>query len=264
MTHTLCMREIRKQNRRVMCVIKRFFKINNQWCFVYIPEKPNGFGVMLIGDMNSYVKENSSSWLIQPERQRFVWRLLKKGYTIFTSNFLGNHWGSQEAVDMAHSLYSLIRKQEILNERIHIVAEGMGALAALKLLTSMNSNLRSVAFINPCLELKHYYEVEKKNKFFYKRLLHELSYAYHVDENEVEKEILQEDESWLNGVNIPIHIFHETGKKKYPIQEHSRKFENFRQKQGYPIGLTIYLPGKRLEHFIEPITLFFRENEKKL
>ena len=60
--------------------------------------------------------------------------LLKEGYTVFYSNLYGKNWGSEKAVKLAKRLYEHIIRSEIMNDKIHIIAEGMGALVALKLL----------------------------------------------------------------------------------------------------------------------------------
>ena len=69
-------------------------------------------------------------------------------------------------------------RTEIMNDKIHIIAEGMGALVALKLLHNMNESIRSIVLINPILSLQHHLELEKDRKFFYKKLVKELANAY--------------------------------------------------------------------------------------
>ena len=80
-------------------------------------------------------------------------------------------------------------RSEILNNKIHILAEGMGALVALKLMEKMRGQIRSVVFLNPILSLKNHLEQEKEYKFFYKKLMRELIAAHHKDQVTLEKEL---------------------------------------------------------------------------
>ena len=120
----------------------------------------------------------------------------KTGYTTFSSNLYGRNWGSEHAVELARRLYHQVIRSEILNNKIHIVAEGMGALVALKLMEKMKGQLRSVVLLNPILSLKSHIEQEREYKFFYKKLMRELVAAHHTDQATLEKEIL----------NIPLEV----------------------------------------------------------
>ena len=112
--------------------------------------------------------------------------LQKAGYTIFYSNLYGKNWGSEKAVKLAKRLYEYMIRTEIMNEKIHVVAEGMGALAALKLLEEMNSSIRSIVLIESQYYLyKYHLELEKDHKFFYKKLLKELAYSFEQDEKQI-------------------------------------------------------------------------------
>ena len=76
---------------------------------------------------------------------------------------------------LAMKLYLNFMKSEICNDKIHILAEGTGALIAFQLVRELGSHIRSVVFINPCLSLKLTLEKEKENKFFYKKMLREVA-----------------------------------------------------------------------------------------
>ncbi|WP_078430317.1 hypothetical protein [Alkalihalobacterium alkalinitrilicum] len=247
-----------------MSVSERFFCIHEQWSVVHLPEKPNGFAILLIGDIDHYVNERTSLWLKHPERLIFINTLRKEGYTIFTSNFFGRHWGSEKAYELAESLYHFIMKRETLNRHIHIIAEGMGALLALKLFERMDNNIRSAIMINPCLHLYRHYKTEQNNRLFYKRLLSELSSAYGVEKEEVEEQVLKVNKVWKSKHQIPLHIFHETSYRKYRFEEHSKRYEKYRSSINHPINLTLYLPGKSISYFNNQIFSFFRQYEKNL
>ena len=47
-------------------------------------------------------------------------------HRLFNSNLFGRHWGAEKAVTYAKQLIHSVLKQEILNPKIHILAEGMG------------------------------------------------------------------------------------------------------------------------------------------
>ncbi|WP_216828323.1 alpha/beta hydrolase [Alkalihalobacterium elongatum] len=247
-----------------MSVSERFFCIHEQWNVVHLPEKPNGFAILLIGDTDHFVNEKTSLWLQHPERLKFINTLRHEGYTVFTSNFFGRHWGSNMACELAESLYNFILKHEILNRHIHIIAEGMGALLALKLFERMKQNIRSTIMINPCLHLYRYYKKERKNRLFYKRLLSELSTAHNVEKEEVEEKILKKNNLWKYHNRIPMYIFHETSYRKYRFEEHSKRYEKYRLEENSPITLTLFLPGKSISYFSKPIFSFLRQYEKKL
>ncbi|WP_209121838.1 alpha/beta fold hydrolase [Alkalihalobacillus sp. BA299] len=247
-----------------MGVCERFFCIHEQWSVVHLPEKPNGFAILLIGDINHFVNEKTSLWLQHPERFKFINTLRKEGYTIFTSNFFGRHWGSDKACQLAESLYYFIMKREILNHHIHIVAEGMGALLALKLFERMRENIRSAILINPCLSLYRHYKAEQNDRLFYKRLLSELSQAYDIKKAEVEEKVVIKNNDWQHHNQIPLHIYHETSYRRYRFEEHSKRYEKYRSKQNSPIKLTLYLPGKSISYFSKPIFSFFHQYEKNL
>jgi hypothetical protein len=234
-----------------MFIKERFFQINNQWNVTHLPERPNGFGVLIIGDMNHYVDEKTSSWIQHPERCQLIKQLTESGYTVFYSNLYGRNWGSPKAVYHLSRLYKYIMKREILNPKIHIMCEGMGSIAGLNWLEEMDERVRSVVLINPCIDLKKHVIHEKDKKLFYKRLLRELSSAYDVDINVIDKEF-----SGFRSIDgfsslIPTKIWHITQGANFSASDHSRKYENHRKQLGYPIELSIQLPRNQLNKFTE-------------
>lgn len=36
---------------------------DQQWCMLHYPKRPNGFAVLILGDQQHYVHENSSVWI---------------------------------------------------------------------------------------------------------------------------------------------------------------------------------------------------------
>ncbi|OCA84272.1 hydrolase [Bacillus sp. FJAT-27225] len=185
----------------------RHFQLENEWSAIYYPEKPTGFGVMVFGDERHFVNGKTSFWKQNTGKRQILSALKGAGYTLFTSNFHGKHWGSTKAVLLASTLYSYVMKNEILNGKIHILAEGMGALAALKFAKEMEGQIRSIVLINPILSLKLHLEQEKEHKFFYKKVLFEIAKAYEVDSKEATRQIEAEPPPDM-AVGAPIRIFY--------------------------------------------------------
>lgn len=247
-----------------MAVQIRYFQVGGEWCIVHLPKRPNGFAVMLLGDVNHYVRENETFWLNHPERKVFIEQLLHKGYTIFSSHLFGMHWGSDRAFEVARNLYYLVAKQEIINRKIHLVAEGIGGLLAIKMMAKMEGNIRSVILINPCLHLYRYYKQEQKQKFFIKRLLRELAAAYELEIEEVEEKLLKKNSYWAHHNDIPVQIFHDTSNQRFRFNDHSRRYEMYRKKVGSPIALSLHLPGKPFDYFLHKVMQFMQKNERFL
>jgi hypothetical protein len=241
----------------------RFFSLDNQWNVVHLPERPNGFGVLVLGDKDHFVEGSTSLWIQHTGRSRLVQYLLEKGYTVFYSNLYGRHWGCDQSLRLAQQLYHLVMKQEILNKRIHVLAEGMGALLALRLMESNEDGFRCVALLNPCLDFQAHVEHEKQNKFFYKQLVREIRQAYGIEEEKLDE--------FINGLpkltsyhsTVPVKIWAMTNSMSpYPIF-HRRHYEEHRQKIGAPIALSLYLPEKKYL-FERSLVHFFEGNEKEL
>jgi hypothetical protein len=243
-----------------MIITERFFIIDNQWSIVHLPERPNGFGVLIVGDMNHYVDSKTSSWIQQPDRYHLIEQLRNYGYTIFYSNLFERNWGSGKAVFHLSRLYHYIMKREILNPKIHLLCEGMGALAGLKWAEKMENSIRSVSLINPCIDLQTHILNEKEKKLFYKRLQRELSVAYEVEQREVENIIHNFYKVSHFNTLAPLKIWHVTQGNIFSASKHSRKYEEHRLNLGVPIELSLQLPRNDLNKFHEIYT-FFKKHE---
>lgn len=241
---------------------ERFFSIDGQWNVVHLPEQPNGFGVLLLGDRNYFVQSNNHSWLQNPERKLFLQELTQAGYTVFSSNLYGNHWGSEPACQLALQLHHVLQRQEILNDKVHIIAEGMGALVAIKLIQQVPEQFRSAVLINPCLHLYRFYKKERKTKLFYKRLLYELSEAYGVDTSEVEAKVLKKNHLWQLEQSPPIRMVIEMGSEPFSLEDHGRRFEHYQRQKGMEISLSLHLPKKPFSYYAHPTLSHFKKNEK--
>src|SRR5690606_33439544 len=127
----------------------RIFTLNNELCIIHYPYKPNGFGVLIIGGKEQYVEQNKSNWLDNYNRRNILEALMAEGYTVFYSNFGKEHMGNERSIEQVKDLYEYVKRTEILNEKIHIIAEGTGALIASNLLENKAGMIRSIVFINP-------------------------------------------------------------------------------------------------------------------
>ncbi len=180
---------LRKYVKGDLPMENRNFQMDTQWNIIHYPEKPTGFGILIIGDERHFVDESKCFWTQNEGKLAIINQLKAAGYTIFSSNLYGRNWGSESAIELAQRLYHHVIRSEILNNKIHILAEGMGALVALRLMDKMKDRIRSVILLNPILSIKHHLEQEKEHKFFYKKLIKELSLAHKMDQKTIESTI---------------------------------------------------------------------------
>jgi hypothetical protein len=186
----------------------RNFQMDTQWNIIHYPEKPTGFGILIIGDERHFVDESKCFWSQNEGKLAIINQLKESGYTIFSSNLYGRNWGSNQAVDLAQRLYQQVIRSEILNNKVHLIAEGMGALVAVRLMEKMQGQLRSVVLLNPILSLKKQIELEKEHKFFYKKLMREVTAAHKLDPLLLLKELESMDDEVKLQFGVPIKIIH--------------------------------------------------------
>jgi len=215
----------------------RAFRLDNQPCLLHIPEKPNGYLVLYLGDSGHYVEDNQAFWLEHPERSKFIHYLLDQGYTLFTSHLYGNDWGSKKSVHLLNQLYEHVRRQVTVNPYIHVVAEGMGALTALHWQEKHNMAFRSMTFFTPCLSLKALYEQEQMNQLYFKRFKKELAQSYEIDENHIDQEIIKDYQ--MPKTSSPVLIFHDVANPYYTVHNHSRRFEEQQQEAEHTVELKL-------------------------
>ncbi|MEH7381718.1 alpha/beta hydrolase [Bacillus sp. JJ1533] len=239
---------------------KYFFKLDTEWSALHLPTRPNGFAVLIIGDKTNFVEENTSYWIQNYARSQILEYLKDEGYTVFYSNLYGANWGNPASVKLATQLYHIIMKREILNKRIHILAEGMGALTAMQLSQKLNEEIRSMAFLNPCIDLVAHIDNERKNKFYYKKLIKEIAQAYQLDVRAVEMNIENlAPRDHLLFPNIPIKIWHSTNERTYTPEIHSMKYQGANEK----VTLSYHI-SENTYAFSRSIGSYFKENEKEL
>lgn len=219
----------------------RIFTLNNELCIIHYPYKPNGFGVLIIGGKEQYVEQNKSNWLDNYNRRNILEALMAEGYTVFYSNFGKEHMGNERSIEQVKDLYEYVKRTEILNEKIHIIAEGTGALIASNLLENKAGMIRSIVFINPIFSLNWLLDLLKNQPFMYKRALKVIADAYSIHEDQCEKLIKKKDGKVIlhKLPYIIIHILEHGIQDNEWIQLYKRHFKN-------DIGnIQVLLPEKR-------------------
>ncbi|MED2037032.1 alpha/beta hydrolase [Bacillus wiedmannii] len=244
-----------------MSITERFFYLEKEPCVIYLPEKPNGFSVMLLGDYNYFIENGTSLWTQHAGRSYFLHGLIEEGYTVFSSNLYGRHWGNDQSVRLAKRLYDVVLRKETLNVKMHIMADGMGALVALEMMNKYPECIRSVIMLNPCLDLPEYVEFEKEHKFFYKRLVKELSLAYDSKEEELESKINKKSFTLLPSC-VPVKVFVSTQEKRGRKQL-LRKYEKMRQFNQCDTSVLFHLQDVKYK-MVRQTTDFFKKYEEEL
>ncbi|MGE6630966.1 hypothetical protein [Bacillus sp. NPDC077027] len=247
-----------------MGINERFLQLGSQWNVIHLPQKPNGFGILILGDRNHFVREDTSFWLQHYGRSQLLTGLRDDGYTLFNSHLHGNHWGCEKAVFDAKQLIHYTLKQEILNREIHVLADGMGALIAMKLAAEMPDVLRSIAMLNPCLNLEAHRNREKEHKFFYKQFIKELSQSYDLSEKEAEAHTLLPLPT--ASVEVPIHIWQRISGAPYSFELHAKPFikqQNLNIDSKQNVDLTMHMFDHPSRIF-QSVRKFYKSHEREL
>ncbi|EDL62878.1 hypothetical protein [Bacillus sp. SG-1] len=238
---------------------QRVFKIDNEPCIVHYPIRPNGFAVLILGDVNHYVDEQSSFWLQQETRKSIITELTAKGYIVYYSNLYGANWASDKAVSLVKRLYHYIKRREIINEKVHVLAEGMGGLFIEKLLPAIGSQIRSVVLLTPCISLYEHFSQEKEQKFFYKKLIKEISLAYDIEmekcEDAIKKELNAGED--LKETETPLYTIQSINTSRYKNQFSLIKdIYKDRIEKNLPGEIYIILPEKRYKAPLKIVSYF--------
>lgn len=243
----------------------RFMRIEEQWNVIYLPERPNGFAVFLLGDNGTIVEEDTSDWEHHPERHMLLKNLLNTGYTVIASTLFNRHWGSERAFQLLDQLYHLILKQEILNRKVHLLAEGTGALLATRWMNTFSERIRSCYFINPCFSLNEFYRQEQENKLYFKRFLKELAEAYNKNKKDISPEWINTITPELENEQIPpLSIHCHMQEKRFPLSRHSRPFQKKLADKEIFVNLRIHANDKSLYKAAQSVFPFYKKYEQKL
>ncbi|WP_409294748.1 hypothetical protein V1498_16430 [Peribacillus sp. SCS-26] len=239
---------------------QRIFQFDGQWNIVYYPERPSGFAVMILGDRHHYVDKEGSYWQNHPGRSEMLQLLKDSGYTLFASNLYRPNWGNDLSVHSAIKLRHLLMKSEILNDRIHILAEGTGALTALKLMTVCPEGFRSAVFLNPCLSLSELIQRERERKVYFKGFEQEIAQAYNLDAGELN--LLEREELRGTDIKTPLQIIHVLGGSEEDQSYLYKELEAAKQ-AGSEVEIQYLLAEKRYKCGVIA-RQFFKRHEKYL
>lgn len=240
----------------------RNFRLDTEWNIIHYPEKPKGFGILIIGDERHFVDENTSFWMQNEGKKLQIHSLREAGYTVFYSNLYGKNWGSEKAVQLAKRLCEYILRREILNEKVHIIAEGMGALIVLKLLEEMKSSIRSIILINPILSLQYHLEQEKDHKLFYKRLIKQLELSYEMKAPELMEKLQDSCVYPFEHTDIPLKIIQVlAGNRGYKQSRYLNELSVKWKEEKKPFSLCYMVPEK-IQQIPQQMIQFFKLHEK--
>ncbi|GAE35423.1 hypothetical protein [Halalkalibacter akibai] len=243
----------------------RFIRIEEQWNVIYLPERPNGFAVFLLGDNAMLVEGDTSDWEQHPEKHMFLKSLLNRGYTVIASSLFDRHWGSPKAFRLLEQLYHIVIKQEILNKKVHLFAEGAGALLAIRWMNSLSDRIRSCYFINPCFSLKEFYIQEKENKLYFKRFLREVAESYGEDHNKIDIHKMKEITPEMTTDDVPpLSIHCHMLERRFPLQKHSRPFQQKLADKQILVNLRIHGNDKSFSQAAQSSLPFYKRYELAL
>ncbi|WP_062352076.1 hypothetical protein [Bacillus kwashiorkori] len=235
----------------------RTFKLNNELCIIHYPKKPNGFGILVIGNDYDYVDEKQTSWTKNKTRYQILQKFLQAGYTVFYSNLGGKHYGNEFAVELTMDLYEYVKRVEILNNKIHLFAEDEGAIIANKFINEKREVVRSVLFLNPIFTLSILFEELADQPFSYRKFLKEVGSAYNQNEEECEK-FTKNHFINFQPLALPYKIIHIL---KYGLNDRSRI--HYYKMIGKDIPLHVILPEKQMDIATQAI-YFFQKYEVPL
>ncbi|OIU72523.1 hypothetical protein [Rossellomorea aquimaris] len=227
---------------------QRLFQLDQEWCMIHYPERPNGFAVMILGDHHHYVDHKTSFWDQHEARKKWIRDLTAKGYIVYYSNLYGANWGSEQAVELAGRLYEYVKRREIINSKIHILAEGMGALVFKGLYPRLENEIRGVVMFTPCLSIYELIRHEREQKFFYKKLVNELTGSRGMKEEDYEQLLSQSryDYEVFKDSPIPLYIV-----QSYNVNRYKNQFSlikdiyKHRLEKGLSTDLFYVVPEKR-------------------
>ncbi|MCK0472657.1 alpha/beta hydrolase [Halalkalibacter sp. APA_J-10(15)] len=243
----------------------RYQQIAQKWGVTYLPERPNGFAVFLLGDNGIITREDDSDWEIHPEKSLFLTGLLQRGYTVVVPPLHPSHWGSEEDFRIVLHMYHQVLKQEILNSRIHLLAEGTGALLALRWIAEEKEWLRSCYLINPCLDLQAFYRQEQENKWFFKRLEKELAEVYQEDKRRITNDWIKLIAPSYTFDDVPpLSIHCDINEKRFPLHIHSRPFLQKLAELNTYVNLRIHGNEQSFYRTAQAAYPFFKKYEVKL
>ena len=125
----------------------------------------------------------------------------------------------------------------------------------------MEDCIRSVVLLNPVLSLNHQLELEKDRKFFYKKMVKELSESYNHSREQMIDKIDEVDAPWNSIPSVPMKIIHVlSDSRAYKQSQLLNKLSVEWEKEKAPITLCYMVPEKRSQ-MGPPILEFLKKHE---
>lgn len=188
-------------------------------------------------------------WLQHYGRNQLLNMLREEGYTIFNSNLYGRHWGAEKAVTYAKQLIHFVLKQEILNQKIHILADGMGALVADELLRfsrphPFSSDAESLSRSSGTLWIR------KRKQIFLQTILKRSSRKLRNNRKEAAERSYKTIKGYPS--RLPVHIWQRMTGAPYPYSMHAGVYKDTQKRRlpgGYHIPL-IWAPDQNLHIYL--------------
>ncbi|WP_170006706.1 hypothetical protein [Bacillus fonticola] len=233
-----------------------WFDVEESWHVLLFPEKPNGFLLFVFGDAGHTVGDHQATWLEHPTRSLWLEWFAKMGYTICLTQPHPKHWGSEHATKTIKRLIHVVTKKGIFNQRVHLFAEGMGALLGFDLLRN-GFPVRSAFFVNPILSLEEKFQREQRHVFFFKQWKKDVMEAHDLHDDETFQQVVEAKED-----DIPHHVpMRWWFSSHQPVSPYLQKL----QAKGLPPSITVTLGVPELfPHVGERAARWFALYEKEL
>ncbi|KYD10623.1 alpha/beta fold hydrolase [Caldibacillus debilis] len=236
----------------------RIFTLNKKTCIIHYPAKPNGFGVLWIGYFDGDIGADDRPTVNKP-RKSLMDELNVRGYTVFYTVLEKHHFANPQALEQVENLYEFVKRNEILNEKIHLIAEGIGALLAESFLADKGDYVRSAVFIDPAFSLKKLTEEVKDQPFLLKKLYSDLKKAYSLSSDEECEIFINNQHRHPVVIPVPFQIVHFVRPdRKREGTDREEKYQNLAEDR------ILALPSGGRHALSAVIFRLFKETEKQL
>lgn len=184
-----------------------FIELNGQMNYIGVPEKPNGYGILILGGENTYVKNGEKDFDKNEHITKLVNDLIDKGYIIGYSNSHNKSWGSPLAKQDILYLQTYMSEQFHLNPSFHVIGISMGGILALDLLTDDAFDMKTMVLYKPIMDLKRHREYILNIKKI-DEIGEELSTAYHLNIHSIDNLLESSNILKKKFKFIPIKVMH--------------------------------------------------------
>ncbi len=130
----------------------------------------------------------------------------------------------------------------------------------------MEGEIRGAIMVAPCVSLNEHLDQEKEQKFYFKKLVKEVSRSLEIREEDIEGVIMKEagDYEEFKTIPVPLYMVQPTSLIRYKNQfSLIQDIYNQRMKNGFPTDLFYVLPEKR-DSLGKKFVSYFSLHEKDL